>query len=126
MGRNSILQQSCYTAHVRRLVLALMCLVATVTLGRGSIVHAMAPDFASVVATGDAVAVCTHQDQTSCKSHKAVTHQHHAACHGHKIGIPPSDETFVVTSRSTPGFTARLPSLAADARPDALIRPPTA
>ena len=101
----------------------LMCLVAAVTLGRGSIVHAMDPDFASLVVTGDRSVECS-RSQVKCDAHKAVVNHHHAACHGHKIGIPPADGGLIAASLPDAGFTAMLPALAADARPDAMIRPP--
>lgn len=104
-----------------------MCLMAAVTLGRGSVVHAMDPNFASFVATGETATECKVHQQASCDSdsHKATAHRH-AACHGHKIGIPPAELPGVAASSPRLGYDDSLPALAADAGPNRMIRPPTA
>jgi hypothetical protein len=104
----------------------MMCLTACLSFGRGSVVHAMAPDFVSIVATADTIAHCAADgDRVSGDKHKAAIH-HHTAFHGHKIGIPPADGELVVALPPAPGFTPTLRSLAADARLDAMKRPPKA
>jgi hypothetical protein len=120
--------QACYKPRVRHLVIILMCLTACLSLGRGSVVHAMAPDFPEFVVGADQM-IHADSDNRRCAScsidHKAVPH-HHGACHGHKLGIPPEDGVVAVTPRPAVAFTPMLTSLAPDARPDAAIRPPQA
>jgi hypothetical protein len=105
-----------------------MCLTACLSFGRGSVAHAIAPDFAAFVAGSDQIG---HQDGDNPRDcahgdkHNGMTH-HHAACHGHKLGIPPADGELIVTEEPTVAFTPTLPTLAADTRPDAAIRPPQA
>lgn len=113
---------------MRQFLLIFMCLTACLTLGRGSIAHAMAPDFPDFVVGAPCIA---HHDgdrahNSACKdSNKAATH-HHAACHGHKIGTPPTGGALIVAAKRTLVFTPTLAGLAPDARPDVAIRPPNA
>jgi hypothetical protein len=113
---------------VHRLLVIFMCLLACLSLGRGSLAHAMAPDFAEfVVGAGCNV----HRDggqahASSCGvDHKATQH-HHAACHGHRIGIPPDTEELVFARYPAVAFTVALAGFAPDRRPDVATRPPTA
>jgi hypothetical protein len=126
--RDLISQKACYNAPVHRLVLICMCLMACLSFGRGSVAHAMAPDFAEFVVGADCMA--QHRGELAHKSscsvdHKAATH-HHAACHGHKIGIPPAAEELIFAEDSVPAFTPILHGLGPDARPDTATRPPNA
>jgi hypothetical protein len=105
-----------------------MCLTACLSLGRGSVVHAMAPDFPEFVVGADQIihADGDHRRCAACSDdHKGMPH-HHGACHGHKIGIPPDDGVIVVTEPPAVAFTQTQSSLAPDARPDVAIRPPQA
>jgi hypothetical protein len=101
-----------------------MCMIAVVTLGRGAAVRAMDPDFASFVATGEAVAACDHH-RASCDNGNAVV-PHRDVCHGHKMGIPPADRALVAAALPDDVYTPVPTSFSADARLDRLIRPPSA
>jgi hypothetical protein len=105
-----------------------MCLTACLSFGRGSVAHAMAPDFPAFVVGADCIAHpdVDHPRNSRCSDdHKGIPH-HHAACHGHKIGIPPADGALIVDREPAVAFAPALPSFAADARPDAATRPPQA
>jgi hypothetical protein len=105
-----------------------MCLTACLSFGRGSIAHAMAPDFADFVVGADCIA---HHDGNQAHSaachdeHKGVAH-HHSACHGHKIGIPPAAEELILGEETAVDFSLASPSLVAEAQPDTATRPPNA
>jgi hypothetical protein len=105
-----------------------MCLTACLSFGRGSVAHAIAPDFAAFVVGADRIVhLDASQDGDSACSddHKGMAH-HHAACHGHKIGVPPADGEVIVIREPARAFTPTLPGLAPDARSDASTRPPKA